>query len=76
VRVNAVSPGVVRTEIWDDTGHTEAGRQRRWDQLLAAIPLGRFGEPEEVARWVLHLLDPRAAWVSGAMMAVDGGLTS
>jgi NAD(P)-dependent dehydrogenase (short-subunit alcohol dehydrogenase family) len=76
VRVNAVSPGVVQTEIWDDTGYTEAGRQRRWDQLLTAIPLGRFGESDDIARWVLHLLDPAAAWVSGAMIAVDGGLTA
>jgi NAD(P)-dependent dehydrogenase (short-subunit alcohol dehydrogenase family) len=76
VRVNAVSPGVVQTEIWDDTGYTEEGRQKRWDQLLAAIPMGRFGQTDDVARWVLHLLDPAAGWVSGAMIAVDGGLTS
>jgi NAD(P)-dependent dehydrogenase (short-subunit alcohol dehydrogenase family) len=77
VRVNAVSPGVVQTEIWDNTGYSEEGRQRRWDQLLAAIPLGKFGESDDLARWILHFLDPVAgAWVSGAMVAVDGGLTA
>ena len=40
----------------------------------ARIPLGRRGDPAEVARWIVHLADPAASWVTGQVIAVDGGL--
>jgi 3-oxoacyl-[acyl-carrier protein] reductase len=67
VRVNAVSPGLVRTELarfrWE---RDEAG-------LAAGTPLRRLGEPEDVARTVVWLLSDEAAWVTGADLLVDGG---
>ena len=67
VRVNSVSPGLVRTELarfyWEAHGQ----------QAAAATPLGRLGEPEDVAEAVLWLLSPAAAWVTGTDLLVDGG---
>jgi len=39
-------------------------------------PLGRIGEPEEVARLAAFLLDPRNAWITGSVLAIDGGLST
>lgn len=68
IRVNAVSPGFIETEAY-------AG----WDEAQAAgwrerIPLRRFGRPEEVADAVAFLVSDRAAYISGATLAVHGGL--
>jgi NAD(P)-dependent dehydrogenase (short-subunit alcohol dehydrogenase family) len=73
VRVNAVVPGPVDTPIYDRVEMTpEQMRQFRAD-LTSLTPIGRFGRPEEVATWVCHLLDESAAWVTGALIRVDGG---
>ncbi|ANP50927.1 3-oxoacyl-[acyl-carrier protein] reductase [Streptomyces griseochromogenes] len=67
VRVNSVSPGLVRTElarfVWE-TAETE---------VAAALPLGRIGEPEDVARAVVWLVSDAAEWITGADLLVDGG---
>ncbi|WSQ07466.1 SDR family oxidoreductase [Streptomyces sp. NBC_01231] len=67
VRVNSVSPGLVRTEmarfVWEPA---EA-------EIAAGLPLGRIGEPEDVARAVLWLASDAAEWVTGADLLVDGG---
>jgi 3-oxoacyl-[acyl-carrier protein] reductase len=67
VRVNAVQPGLIRTEM------TTAMPQEIWDQKLAEVPLGRAGEPEEVAKVVLFLASDLASYVSGATVEVTGG---
>jgi NAD(P)-dependent dehydrogenase (short-subunit alcohol dehydrogenase family) len=70
IRVNAVSPGAIDTvsdRINDPEEHNEQGR--------ALVPLGRLGEPEDVAKAVEFLLDPdRSAYITGTDVAVDGGL--
>jgi 3-oxoacyl-[acyl-carrier protein] reductase len=68
VRVNAVAPGYVRTRLTD----TLPGDLRR--RLLTATALGRLGEPEDVAGPVAFLCSDAAAFVTGTVMAVDGGL--
>jgi NAD(P)-dependent dehydrogenase (short-subunit alcohol dehydrogenase family) len=69
VRVNAVAPGTIRTSI-----HAAAGDPGRPDRVAARIPLGRAGEPAEVASAVAWLLGPEAAYVTGAVLRVAGGL--
>lgn len=69
VRVNVVAPGTVRTRVWGD----EAGgadRMRRW------YPLGRVGEPEDVAAAIAFLASPDASWITGVTLPVDGGFTA
>jgi 3-oxoacyl-[acyl-carrier protein] reductase len=68
VRVNAVAPGYVTTRLTD----VLTGDQR--DRLLAATPLERLGEPADVAGPVVWLCSSAAAFVTGAVLAVDGGL--
>ena len=69
VRVNVVSPGPIETPIWD--GVDEAGLNAR-KQL---VPSKRFGTPEEVAGAVAYLLSDESAYVIGAELYVDGGVS-
>jgi 3-oxoacyl-[acyl-carrier protein] reductase len=68
LRVNAVSPGFIETENYADWEESQKSH------LRATIPLGRFGRPEEVAEAVSFLVSERAAYVSGAVLHVHGGL--
>jgi len=68
VRVNAVAPGYITTDI--TSGLSEEIR----DFLLSATPLGRLGEPEDVARAVRFLSSDEAAFITGEVLLVDGGL--
>ncbi len=70
VTVNAVVPGFIRK----DPGAHAAVDPSRLAQQLAAVPLGRVGLPEEVAAAVRFLASPAAAYITGTMLRVDGGL--
>jgi NAD(P)-dependent dehydrogenase (short-subunit alcohol dehydrogenase family) len=69
IRVNSVRPGPVDTPIHQ----VVADAEERLRQLGRMVPLGRVGRPEEVARWIGHLVDRDAEWVTGAVIPVDGG---
>ena len=69
ITVNAVAPGYVETEL---TGGLPEGVK---DQILAQVPTGRFGEPEEVAEVVAFLSGEGAGYITGQTIAVDGGMT-
>lgn len=69
IRVNAVAPGMIETRMLD--GLSDLTRSQR----LAAIPLGRFGTPEDVAEVVAFLSSAQAAYISGQVLGVDGGMS-
>jgi len=69
VRVNAVVPGVLATGMGERLDHRVAERRR------ATIPLGRFGEGDEVARAVVFLASDDSSYVVGQSLVVDGGLS-
>ena len=71
VRVNALCPGPIDTEHVRKNFPDEAARRRRLDR----IPLGRFGEPEDVAGLALFLLSDAAAWITGQAILLDGGIS-
>jgi NAD(P)-dependent dehydrogenase (short-subunit alcohol dehydrogenase family) len=70
IRVNAVSPGPFSSKVAADRLWPEEGMER---ELLAQIPLGRFGTTEEVAEVVCWMASPAASWVTGAVWTIDGG---
>jgi glucose 1-dehydrogenase len=69
IRVNAVAPGIIRTGI-----HADAGEPGRPDRLAGRVPTGRAGEVDEVTPAIAWLLGPEAAYVTGAVLRVAGGM--
>jgi len=73
VRSNAICPGPIETPLltqWLLTNPVERNKR------LPRIPLGRFGKPEDVVYLALHLASDESSWTNGAVMVVDGGITS
>lgn len=68
IRVNAVSPGVIHTDI-----HASGGEPDRVERVRHAVPMQRGGTPEEVAQAVLWLLSAQASYVTGTVLDVSGG---
>ena len=69
IRVNAVAPGFI------DTKMTHANKELLESKYLQHIPMGRFGEPEDIAHAVTFLASDLAAYVTGKVLTVDGGMT-
>jgi 3-oxoacyl-[acyl-carrier protein] reductase len=67
VRVNAIQPGLIRSAM------TEAMPQRIWDSKVAEVPLGRAGEPSEVAKVALFLASDLSSYMTGTVLEVTGG---
>lgn len=71
IRVNAIMPGMVRTNMIEAYGLS--------DEELAAVergyPLGRIGEPQDIANAVVYFLSDASSWVTGANLVIDGGIT-
>ena len=73
VRVNAIAPGAIRTDIWNVTNLSDEAAKAHEEGIAATIPCGRFGSPEEIASVATFLASEEASYVSGAVYAVDGG---
>jgi NAD(P)-dependent dehydrogenase (short-subunit alcohol dehydrogenase family) len=72
IRVNALCPGPLRTELLMKYLNTEEKKQRR----LVHIPMGRFGEAAEIAKAALYLASSESSFVTGSEFLVDGGITA
>ena len=75
IRVNVVSPGGTSTPIWNRTAPTPEAIAALETRISKAIPLGRFGKPEQIAKTVLFLASDDASNIQGAEIFVDGGAT-
>lgn len=73
IRVNAVNPGVVVTNIHKRGGMEEENYQKFLEHSKTTHPLGRVGQPEEVADLIYYLASEKAAWITGATYEIDGG---
>ncbi|MFV2128092.1 SDR family NAD(P)-dependent oxidoreductase [Micromonospora sp. LOL_013] len=74
IRVNALAPGPTESEALTAAGLPEPVLDQIKQDEAGRIPLGRRGEPDEVATWVLRLADPVATWLTGQILTIDGGL--
>ncbi len=70
LRVNSLSPGLVQTEMTQSAKLNPA----QWERILNMHPLGA-GEPEDVARAAVFMLDPANRWLTGSDLIIDGGYT-
>jgi NAD(P)-dependent dehydrogenase (short-subunit alcohol dehydrogenase family) len=73
VRVNAIAPGAIETNIWNMTDLSPEDAKKHKKSMEQTIPCGRFGLPEEVANVALFLASNEASYVSGSIYNVDGG---
>lgn len=73
VRVNAVNPGVVITEIHKRGGMSEEAYANFLEHSKTTHPLGRAGDPKEIAELVFYLASEKASWITGATYQIDGG---
>ena len=74
IRVNAIAPGVVETGVLDQLAGSPEKAKEVYRSLNAIHPLGRNGQAAEIAAAVAFLLSDEAAWITGAIWAVDGGM--
>ena len=74
IRVNAVAPGPIETPIFERTGLSKEERDDFAKNAIAAVPLKRFGKPEEVATTVAFLASKDASYITGVELDVDGGM--
>jgi NAD(P)-dependent dehydrogenase (short-subunit alcohol dehydrogenase family) len=76
IRVNALSPGLIDTQIWQDIQRAAPGLEQCLEYWKSNIPMGRVGRPEEIAYAAVYLASDEASYVSGSNLLVDGGMTS
>ena len=74
IRINAVSPGAIATPLWGKIGLPEDVLKAAGETINNQIPLGRWGQPEEIAKTVLFLASTDSSYIAGNELVVDGGL--
>jgi NAD(P)-dependent dehydrogenase (short-subunit alcohol dehydrogenase family) len=75
VRVNAVAAGATATPGFDKTGLPPEQLAAAKALFVSQVPLGRMASPDELAHWIVVLADPGVTWVTGAVLAIDGGMS-
>ncbi len=75
IRVNAVSPGAISTPIYDKLNMPQEAVEVMAKNIIAQIPMNRFGLPDEIAKAVLFLSTSDSSYILGAEIAVDGGIS-
>jgi len=73
IRVNAVSPGPIRTPAYDRIAQSGPAGKQMLDSIVNRVPMGRFGEPDEIARAAVFLASDDSTFVTGIELFVDGG---
>lgn len=73
VRVNAVNPGVVRTNLHRRSGMDDTAYEAFAEHSKSTHPIGRVGKPEEVADLIMYLASDQAGWITGVTYSIDGG---
>lgn len=73
VRVNAVNPGVVRTMLHRNSGMDAEAYAKFLEHSTSTHPLGRIGEPEEIAALIAFLASDESGWITGETISIDGG---
>jgi NAD(P)-dependent dehydrogenase (short-subunit alcohol dehydrogenase family) len=76
IRVNSICPSEVRTPMFLGFINRAPDPEKKMQELVARIPLGRVAEPEEIARAALFLASDESSYVTGVTLPVDGGLTA
>jgi 3-oxoacyl-[acyl-carrier protein] reductase len=71
IRVNSVNPGMVETEGWRSAGFAESDLRK---QVESQTPLGRIGQPQDIAPAVVFLASAESAWITGEALLIAGGL--
>jgi meso-butanediol dehydrogenase / (S,S)-butanediol dehydrogenase / diacetyl reductase len=71
IRCNAIAPGTIRTPIWQERVDRDP---QVFERLVKWYPLGRVGEPEDIANAAMFLASDEANWITGSVLTVDGGL--
>lgn len=74
IRCNAVHPGPVLTAMWEQMLGKDSGRTERLREFSADVPLGRFGQPEEIAAAIAYAASDDASYMTGSELHLDGGL--
>ena len=72
IRVNAIAPGWIYSEMMIKTAATDPERKNR---ILARTPMGKFGQPEDIGWAAVYLCSPAASFVTGTCLPVDGGIS-
>lgn len=76
IRVNAIAPGIVETGVLDELMGSEEGVKEAYKGFNSIHPLGRNGQPKDVANAIVFLLSDEAAWITGTVLDIDGGLAA